>query len=82
MRVIDDLPPRSSRRRRYDWTLLFDGQLRELEWRVDFDCRPSALLVTIRRAALERGTRVRLHHYVRSDDDWPVIAVQAVGHRR
>jgi hypothetical protein len=78
MRLIHELPPPSSHRRRYDWPLLFDGRLRELEWRVDFDCRPSSLLVTIRRAAQERGTSVRLHHYVRPDDDWPVVAVQAV----
>jgi hypothetical protein len=82
MKFISQLPPSSSRRRRYNWPLILDGRLRELEWRVDFDCRPSSLLVTIRRAARERGMRVRLHHYVRPDDDWPVVAVQAVGRKR
>lgn len=78
MRVIAELPSRSAHRRRYDWDLLFDGRLRELEWGVDFDCRPSSLAVTIRRAARERGTKVRIHSYPRADDGRAVIAVQAV----
>ena len=76
MRVISELPPRSDRRRRYDWDLILDGTLRELEWGVDFDCRPSSLAVTIRRAARERDTTVRVHSYLR--EERPVIAVQAV----
>jgi hypothetical protein len=80
MRVIAELPPRSSRRRRYDWDLLFDGALRELEYGVDFTCRPSSLPVTIRRAARSRGTRVVVHSYLR--DGCPFVAVQAVGRRR
>ncbi|HET6447605.1 MAG TPA: hypothetical protein VFG31_00750 [Conexibacter sp.] len=78
MRVITELPSRSSRRRRYDWDLIFDGQLRELEWGVDFDCRPSSLAVTIRRAARERDTTVVIHSYPRRADGRPVVAVQAL----
>jgi hypothetical protein len=78
MRVISELPSRSRRRRRYDWDLLFDGKLRELEWGVDFDCRPSSLAVTIRRAAGRRGTTVVIHSYLREDDGRAVLAVQAV----
>lgn len=80
MKVIAELPPRSSRRRHYDWDLIFDGQLRELEWGVDFDCRPSSLPVTIRRAARERGVPVVVHSYVH--DDRPVVAVQALRRSR
>jgi hypothetical protein len=76
MRVIAELPPRSSRRRRYDWDLILDGRLWELEWGVDFDCRPSSLAVTIRRAARERGVAVVVHSYLRGDR--PVVAVQAL----
>jgi hypothetical protein len=78
MRVISELPSRSRRRRRYDWDLLFDGKLRELEWGLDFDCRPSSLAVTVRRAAGRRGTRVAIHSYPRPDDGRAVVAVQAV----
>lgn len=77
MRVIAAVPPRSRRRRRYDWDLLFDGALRELEHGVDFDCRPSSLPVTIRRAARDRGTTVTVHTYVRADGR-AVVAVQAI----
>jgi hypothetical protein len=80
MRVISELPPRSSQRRHYDWDLILDGKLRELEWGVDFDCRPSSLVVTIRRAARERGTTVVVHSYPRRADNRPVVAVQALGH--
>jgi hypothetical protein len=82
MRVISELPSRSRRRRRYDWDLLFDGQLRELEWGLDFDCRPSSLAVTIRRAAGRRGTTVVIHSYPRVDDGRAVLAVQAVARER
>ncbi len=78
MRVISELPPRSGRRRRYDWDLIFDGALRELEWGVDFDCRPSSLAVTIRRAAGKRGTTVVIHSYPRAGDGTAVVAVQAI----
>jgi len=78
MRVIAELPPRSDRRRRYDWDVILDGKLRELEWGVDFDCRPSSLAVTIRRAARVRGTTVVVHSYLRGDR--PVVAVQARAH--
>jgi hypothetical protein len=80
MRVIERLPPRSAKRRRYDWDLILDGKLRELEWGVDFDCRPSSLAVTIRRAARERGVAVVVHSYLRGDR--PFVAVQAVGPAR
>jgi hypothetical protein len=80
MRVIAELPPRSSRRRRYDWDLILDGKLRELEWGVDFDCRPSSLAVTIRRAARQRGVAVVVHSYLR--EDRPVVAVQALERTR
>lgn len=80
MRVIDELPPRSSRRRRYDWDLILDGRLRELEWHIDFDCRPSSLAVTIRRAARERGVAVVVHSYLRAGR--PVVAVQALERTR
>ena len=80
MRVIAELPPRSARRRRYDWDLILDGELRELEWGVDFDCRPSSLAVTVRRAARVRGTAVRVHSYLRAER--PFVAVQALAHRR
>ena len=80
MKVIAELPPRSSRRRRYDWDLIFDGKLRELEWGLDFDCRPSSLAVTIRRAARERDVPVVVHSYLRGAR--PVVAVQALGRMR
>jgi hypothetical protein len=80
MKVIAELPPRSARRRRYDWDLIFDGKLRELEWGIDFDCRPSSLAVTIRRAARERGVAVIVHSYLHGDR--PVVAVQALQHPR
>ncbi|HZV75348.1 MAG TPA: hypothetical protein VFF79_16685 [Conexibacter sp.] len=80
MRVIAELPPRSTRRRRYDWDLILDGTLRELEWGVDFDCRPSSFAVTIRRAARERGAAVVVHSYLQ--DDRPVVAVQALNRTR
>jgi len=80
MRVIAELPPRSARRRRYDWDVILDGKLRELEWGVDFDCRPSSLAVTVRRAARVRGTAVVVHSYLRGDR--PVIAVRALAHGR
>jgi len=80
MRVIAELPPRSTRRRRYNWDVILDGKLRELEWGVDFDCRPSSFAVTIRRAARVRGTAVVVHSYLR--EDRPVIAVQALVHGR
>lgn len=82
MKVIAEFPPRSSRRRRYDWDLIFDGTRRELEWGVDFDCRPSSLVVTIRRAARERGTAVVVHSYLRRGDHHPVVAVQALARTR
>lgn len=82
MRIIAELPSRSARRRRYDWDLLFDGELRELEWGVDFDCRPTSLPVTIRRAARERGRTVVVHTYLREHDGRPLVAVQAVDRGR
>jgi hypothetical protein len=82
MRLIDDLPPRSSRRHRYDWDLLFDGKLRELEAGIDFDCRPSSLAVTMRRAASRRGMTVTIHSYLRAEDGRAVVAVQAVDRER
>jgi hypothetical protein len=82
VRVIGALPSRSRRRWRYDWDLLFDGKLRELEWGTDFDCRPSSLAVTIRRAASRRGMTAVIHSYPRADDGRAVIAVQAVGRKR
>jgi hypothetical protein len=78
MRVISGFPPRSSRRRRYDWDLIFDGKYRELEWGVDFDSRPAAFVVTIRRAASKRQTAVEIHSYVRRDDARSVVAVHAL----
>jgi len=75
MRVIAKLPPRSSRRRYYDWDVILDGKLRELEWGVDFDCRPSSFSVTVRRAARERGVTAAVHSYLR--EGRPVVAVQA-----
>ncbi len=77
MRIISEPPPRSSRRRQYDWDLILDGQLRELEWGVDFDCRPSSLVVTVRRAARERRKSVEVHSYLRPGDRRSVVAVRA-----
>lgn len=81
MRVISEFPPRSDRRRRYDWALIFDGQFRELEWGVDFDCRPSSLVVTIRRAARVRRRAVVVRSYLRPEDHRPVVAVKALERR-
>jgi hypothetical protein len=78
VRLIAGFPPPIERRRHYNWDQILDGRCRELEWGIDFDCRPSSLVVTIRRAARERNTTVVVHSYLRASDDRPVVAVQAV----
>jgi len=79
MRVISDFPPYSMRGKRYDWDLIFDGRVRELERAIDFDCDPSSLVSTVRAAARRHGVRVTVRKYVRQEDQREIVAVRAEG---
>ena len=82
MRVLAEFPLDGVRRRRYDWDLLFDGRPRELERGVDFDCLPSSLVRTVRRAARRRRVAVLVRSYFRGEDRRAVVAVEALGPSR
>lgn len=82
MRILFDFPPHSARGRRYDWTLILDGQIRELERGVDFACEPASFVKTVRKAARRHGIAVEVRRYSRPEDRQPVVAVKALSSAR
>ncbi len=78
MRVLFEFPPHSLRGRRYDWDLILDGHIRELERGVDFACKPASLVGAVRRAARRRRVQVEVRSYTRPEDRRAVVAVQAL----
>jgi hypothetical protein len=78
MRVLFDFPPHSMRGRRYDWDLILDGRIRELERGVDFACKPSSLVESVRKAARRRQVAVEIRSYTRPEDRRVVVAVKAL----
>jgi hypothetical protein len=66
--------------RRYDWDVIFDGCIRELERGIDFDCQPASLVARVREAARRRGVTVDVRSYTRLEDRRLVVAVKALGY--
>jgi len=81
MRELSEFPADSIRRRRYDWRLLLDGRIRELEQDIDFDCRPASLVTTVKQNARKRELEVLVRSYAREEDQRDVVVVQALGKR-
>jgi hypothetical protein len=77
MRILANFPDDNPRPRRYDYRLIFDGHIRELEPGIDFTCQPASLVGTMRGAARRRGIAVEIRRYVRPEDEQVVVAVKA-----
>lgn len=45
---------------KYDWNEILDGQIRQLEQGVDYDCRTENMVMQIRSAAKRKGVKVRV----------------------
>lgn len=77
MRILERFPHYASSSKRYDWNVIFDGHIRELEPGIDFACQPASLVRNVRIAARKRGIAVQVRHYTRPEDEQVVVAVKA-----
>jgi hypothetical protein len=76
--LISEFPPHSIRGKRFDWDVIFDGYIRELERGIDFDCQPASLVARVREAARRRNLAVDVRSYTRPEDWRTVVAVKAL----
>jgi hypothetical protein len=77
MKILAEFPDNNPPARRYDYRVMFDGHIRELEPGIDFTCQPASLVSTIRSAARRRGITVEIRRYPRREDQQVVVTVKA-----
>ena len=60
MKVIKEIPEELNNRSRFDWDVILDGQLWQMEQGVDFQTDATAFGSTVRSAAARRGIGVKI----------------------